>query len=265
MKFDFTPWALNALLKALHDAGYTFQTYADYVKVPGERVVILRHDVDARNKHALFFAEIQNGMGVKGTYYFRVVKGSWDEEIIRKIYQLGHEVGLHYEDMDRVRRKHRSDLKAMTEAAWNHFNYHLKRLRDLVPVETICNHGSPLSPYDNKMLWNYYDYRSLGIIADTYLDTDFNKMAYLTDTGRRWNGMRYSIRDRASEMSFSFPDIRTTWNLVEAIQQGRMPEKMMITLHPQRWTSNPWKWLLELIWQRMKNIVKYLIIKTGRR
>ena len=31
--------------------------------------------------------------------------------------------------------------------------------------------------------------------AKPYFDTDFTKVLYLTDTGRRWDGSRFSIRD----------------------------------------------------------------------
>ena len=63
-------------------------------------------------------------------------------------------------------------------------------------------HGSPLSKYDNKLLWKYYNYRDFGIIGEPYFDVDFSKVLYLTDTGRRWNGNRVSIRDKISSFMF---------------------------------------------------------------
>ncbi len=57
-------------------------------------------------------------------------------------------------------------------------------------------YGSPLSKYDNKLLWKYYNYKDFGIIGEPYFDVDFSKVLYLTDTGRRWNGDRVSIRDK---------------------------------------------------------------------
>jgi len=38
-------------------------------------------------------------MGIRGTYYFRIVPESFDENVIKEIYSMGHEVGYHYEDM----------------------------------------------------------------------------------------------------------------------------------------------------------------------
>jgi hypothetical protein len=35
----------------------------------------------------------------------------------------------------------------------------------------------------------------------------------------------------------------------------------MITFHPQRWTDKNFPWIKELIWQNIKNMVKYYINK----
>jgi hypothetical protein len=57
-------------------------------------------------------------------------------------------------------------------------------------------HGSPMSKYDNRLLWIKYDYRAYGIIGEPYFDVDFSGAAYYTDTGRMWKGDNVSIRDR---------------------------------------------------------------------
>ena len=61
---------------------------------------------------------------------------------------------------------------------------HLAYFRKFYPVETICMHGSPMSRYDNRLIWQKYDYRELGIIGEPYFDIDFDRVFYLTDTGR---------------------------------------------------------------------------------
>jgi hypothetical protein len=48
-----------------------------------EKTIILRHDVDKLPKNSLRFAQIQNELGIKGSYYFRAVPESRDEEFIR--------------------------------------------------------------------------------------------------------------------------------------------------------------------------------------
>ena len=46
-------------------------------------------------------------------------------------------------------------------------------------------------------LWKKYNYRDFGIIGEPYFDVDYSKVLYLTDTGRRWDGDKVNVRDRA--------------------------------------------------------------------
>jgi len=50
-----------------------------------------------------------------------------------------------------------------------------------------------------------------------------------------------------------------TRNIIEAAKNGSLPSCIMITTHPQRWTDNRLEWLLELVTQNVKNIVKRFI------
>ena len=42
------------------------------------------------------------------------------------------------------------------------FKENLEKFRKVYLVKTICMHGSPLSKYDNRLIWEKYDYRDLG-------------------------------------------------------------------------------------------------------
>jgi hypothetical protein len=129
---DFTIEIYKELLDAFISEGYTFQTYRDFILAPAEKVVILRHDVDDRKLHSLNFARIQNQLGIKATYYFRVVPESFDSKMMKEIESMGHEVGLHYEEMDLAR--------GDREKAYELFLNHLKTFRAIVNVKTICMH-----------------------------------------------------------------------------------------------------------------------------
>ena len=104
-----------------------------------------------------------------------MVPKSFDEGVIREIASMGHEIGYHYEDMDFA--------KGDVDKAYELAKKHLAQLREVDGVKTICMHGSPRSPNDNKEVWKKYDYRELGIIAEPYFELDFSKVLYLTDTG----------------------------------------------------------------------------------
>jgi hypothetical protein len=70
-------------------------------------------------------------------------------------------------------------------------------MREIAPAVTICMHGSPLSKWDSRLLWQKYNYRDFGITGEPYFDIDFSQVLYLTDTGRRWDGEKVGLRDRA--------------------------------------------------------------------
>jgi hypothetical protein len=295
------------------------------------KLIILRHDVDLLPQNSLRFAQIQHDFGISGSYYFRAVPESWDEKIIKEIHQLGHEVGYHYESL--------TTCNGDMEVAYADFTKNLERLRNLVPVATICMHGSPRSPYDSKDLWKHYDYHTLGIIGEPYFDLTFgtkftssntpnaekqgisdsvafssiphrrsgqqtpnterqtpnnkhqtlalsavevpntkpgtknneqkttNNFFYLTDTGRRWDGWRVSVRDKVPQQDNWIGEglvFRSTRDIIRAAIQNRLPDQIMMTFHPQRWSDKPLPWLNELLWQGVKNVGKRILIQIKK-
>ena len=122
-------------------------------------------------------------------------------------------------------------------------------------------HGSPMSRWDNRELWKKYDYRDYGIIAEPYFDVDYSKVFYITDTGRSWNNESVSLRDTVNS-DFNI-EIRNTGHMIQLIETGRMPDKIMINTHPQRWFNPGFGWVKEFVLQNTKNVVKKLIIRNG--
>jgi hypothetical protein len=252
---DFTPNTYSELLRALQTQDFTFQTFKDFILSPAPKVVVLRHDVDAKPANALRFARLQHKMGIAGTYYFRIVKKSYNKPIIREIASLGHEIGYHYETM--------ASNRGNIEKAYEEFCYNLERFQRHAPIHTISMHGSPLSLYDNRKLWERYDYKALGIIAEPYFDVDYTKVLYLTDTGRRWDGAGVNIRDKAlvkQPLKIENTKIRSTDDLIRYINAGKLPPHVLINTHPQRWNDATLPWLKELVLQNAKNQVKRLLV-----
>lgn len=213
--------------------------------------IVLRHDIDKNPANALKIALIEYQMGISGTFYFRIHPSVFKPEIIKSIANMGHEIGYHYEDLTH---SHGNFEKAIIS-----FEQNLKRFREIVPVKSICMDGRPLSKYNNLDLWKHYNYRDYGLEFEPYLDVDFNKVLYLTDTGRGWNLLKYSVRDKVGN-PFNYHN-KTTYELIEDLEKGLLPDKIMITIHPQRWHNNIFLWLRELILQRFKNIIKFFLIK----
>jgi len=269
---DFTIKSYLSLIESLQSNSYIFLPFKEYIQSnlsinqsPNQPIIILRHDVDRIPQNALKLAHLENLLGIKGTYYFRIVPKSYDEQVISEIATLGHEIGYHYEDVDLVSkergRKGESERgrEELIDAAYESFCKNLELFRKNFDLKTICMHGSPRSKYDNKDIWKKFDYRELGIIGEPYLDIDFNEVLYLTDTGRRWNGNNVSVRDKVtSKYNFNF---KTTMDIIDNIDE--LPDKIMFTIHPQRWSNNPAPWVKELVMQNVKNVVKKVIVSTN--
>jgi len=268
---DFTFPQYNEFINCLIQNSYSFTIFKNYQLV-SDKSIILRHDVDLKPQNSLATALIESKLGIQGSYYFRIVPESYNVDIIKQIADLGHEIGYHYETMDTASERLKVKGKKLKEAekdklidaAYEEFCENLEKFRKIYPVKTICMHGSPKSAYDNRDIWKKYDYKSLGIIGEPYFDINFDEFFYLTDTGRCWNGFRYSVRDKMPQQARWIKEglvYRTTNDIVKAVKENRFPEKVMITVHPQRWTNNYFEWSKEFILQRIKNMVKWGLIK----
>jgi hypothetical protein len=247
---DFTWSIYRTLLLRIKESGYSLITFEEFMEHPVEpKVVVLRHDVDLRPENALRMATLEHGLGIRATYYFRVIKQVWNEEILKQIVTLGHEVAYHYEDL--------AITKGNFEQAILHFQQQLTLFRTFYPTKTICMHGSPLSKWDNRKLWQKFDYHDFGIIGEPYFDVDYNKVFYLSDTGRGWNRTAVSLRDNVISR-INIP-VKNTAHLIELFNSHKMPGFVIINIHPQRWFDPGINWLKELILQNLKNSVKFLI------
>lgn len=252
---DFTLAIYEELLRAYKAADYSAATYHDFFQNAAEgQTVVLRHDVDKRPRNSVATAELEASLEMRGTYYFRIVPESFDPRCIQQIADLGHEIGYHYEDLT----LHRGDRAKALE----HFEKQLALFRTYYPVTTICMHGSPISKWDNRDIWTDADYRSYGVIAEPYFDTDFTQVFYITDTGRSWNKTAVSVRDKV-ESPFDFK-FQTTREIISSLQSASFPNRVLQNIHPQRWTDNSVAWGAEWVMQSMKNQIKrWLFVKRA--
>ena len=265
---DFSLHSYQLLLSAFLKAGYEIMPFEQWLSHSSTaKALILRHDVDKRPENSLRTAEIEHQMGIRASYYFRIVGQSNHPDTIRRIAALGHEIGYHYEDM--------SLCKGDRVKALSHFCNALDYFRRFYPVRTICMHGSPASRFDSRDLWRDaagkrnnggdYDYRTYGIIGEPYFDVDFSRVFYLTDTGGMWDGFRVSVRDKVPMQDEWIRNgwvFHTTNDIIKALSTPLLKPvtTVMMTTHPQRWDDRWLPRLREQIWQGMKNIVKRLLI-----
>lgn len=238
MALDFTVAKYEKLLQSAIEAGYQFLTFAQFAEQgfpPDAKCIILRHDVDRLPGRSERFAEAEQDLGVPSTYFFRIKRESFRPAIIRKIAAAGHEIGFHYEDL--------CDSKGDHEQAWELFRQNLKRLRQLTSITSIAMHGRPFCPWDNRDLWNSYDYRSEGISIEAYHDLPWEQMSYFTDTGRSWNSeWNEKDRPRGVQISEASRSCATTDQLISLLKTGEI-RYCCISTHPERWPSSVAGWL----------------------
>lgn len=220
----------------------------------------LRHDVDLYPERSLRTAVIEAEEGLTATYYFRTVAESYDESIIKQIVALGHRAGYHYECL--------TTCNGDMEAAYEDFCRNLEKLRKVVPVTTACAHGSPRSPYNSQDIWKHHDIHTLGIDYEPMLDTDFSKTLYLTDTGRRWDGYKVSVRDKVPQYQEQWTKeglvFHSTDDIIHALNDIHHPihlKELLINTHPQRWMPFGTQWVAEATAQWRKNQAKRILVK----
>ena len=153
------------------------------------------------------------------------------------------------------------------EAAIVDFKHNLERLRSVVPISKACAHGSPSSPYNSMDLWLHHDYHLFGIEHESMLDTDFSTTLYLTDTGRRWDGDKVSVRDKVPQYQELWRreglTFRSTDDIIHAINDIHHPihrKKLLVNTHPQRWMPFGVRWVAEAGAQWWKNQAKRLVV-----
>ncbi len=158
---DYTVEKYRELCSAINE-NYKTLTFKEYLNNSNfkDNFVILRHDVDRMPENALKIAEIEHESGIKSTYYFRTNKSVFKQEIIKGIASLGHEIGYHYECMDKA--------AGNPEEAIKIFEDELNKFREICDVKTICMHGNPLTKYDNRDLWKKYDFKRILTHTETF-------------------------------------------------------------------------------------------------
>jgi len=234
------------LCKAIADSDYEVLTMQEYFSNKNsKKFILLRHDIDHTIIPGLDMAKMENEMGIKSTYYIRSKKKILNPEIIKQIGDLGHEIGYHYETLDKAGGDYNLAIKIFEEE--------LNALRKYCQIRTIAMHGNPLSKYNNRDLWQQYDFKKYGLSGEAYLSIDFNEVCYLSDSGRSWDE-KYKIHDITTQTNAKVT-ITNTDELIDIIENNKL-DKLYILTHPIIWTRNKPVWYKEL--------VRLNIIKVGK-
>lgn len=186
------------------------------------KYLLLRHDVDINPAAAEEMWRIEQDLGAKSSFYFRL--STMDLELMKRIEDSGSEASYHYEEIATIikqRRLRTKDdvLKCMPEIQrlfWQ--NYTCLKHKSGLPMASVASHGD----FTNRILSipNWYLLQSsdlrkkLRIEVETY---DRELMKYVI--------IRYS--------DALYPNLRKPNNPEDAIGQGA--SVVYILTHPGRW------------------------------
>lgn len=253
---DFTLDKYSKLCTALLASGYSIYTVAQYLSRSEQtgKTAVLRHDVDRKPGNAVKMAMREKKLGITSSYYFRMNSAGFRYDIIKAIANMGHEIGYHYEVLDKARGDYRKAIQI--------FERELAELRKIADVKTICMHGNPLTKWDNRDLWSKYDIKTFGLMGEAYLS--FSDITYLSDTGRTWNP-KHKIKDwlpseRGHEgQNDIVKSIGCTDELIGLIINGQ-PETIYLVVHPHRWAKSWIWWSLNFMQDLMINQLKSILV-----
>jgi hypothetical protein len=135
------------LLSLALSAGYETLPLGEFAgreAIP-ERVLLLRHDIDSDLATAARMWRIEERLGVRGTWFFRL--STWDDALIAEIAAGECEVGYHYEELAtlalrRGARSREAALALLDEARdLLRVNTAAVRRRSGLPLTTFASHG----------------------------------------------------------------------------------------------------------------------------
>lgn len=101
MRNEFSLEAYSALLSALRERGYRDVEFQD--AEPSSPHLVLRHDVDMTIESAVRIAEVEAGLGMRSAFFVLLRSELYNplsghgEHGIRRILELGHRLGLHFD------------------------------------------------------------------------------------------------------------------------------------------------------------------------
>ncbi len=174
--------AYEALLRHAIDHGYAIVPIGRYWElargdgVPGQRYLLLRHDIDTDPGTARSMWEIEARLGVRGSFFFRL--STLDVGLMQAIDARGGEASYHYEELATVAKDRRprttAAARALIPEARERFAVNIARLRRVtgLPMSVVASHGDflnrRLEVKNTEILADPAFRGSMGVRLETY-------------------------------------------------------------------------------------------------
>jgi hypothetical protein len=231
--FSRSRWTeYRRFLDSARGHGYKLVPLEDWVRdtsegADGERVMIMRHDVDQHPRSALTMAEIESDLGIRSSWYFR-----WrtaHPAVVAELRERGFEIGLHYETLTRRALEEGSAEPESDEAIAESRSQLREEIaafeRIFGPIRSVVPHGDSRVPgVRNAELLRGEDCSTYGIEFDG-------------NEAMRGRGIAYWLTDRtAGEGGW-----KDGTDPEELLAAGTSP--ILCLTHPNNWASGPALWL----------------------
>jgi len=174
----FTIEDYQAILNAARAHGYVFGRFTDPEPERAAHVVYLRHDIDNCIESALRMAEVEARAGAVSTYLTMVRSANYNPftrrsvSALRRVRDLGHEVGLHFTADEHEPDRLNADLAASIRA-------------DAGLLEEAL--GTPVRVFSFHNPTETEGFRiELPGLVNTYADRFFANACYLSESNMHW-------------------------------------------------------------------------------
>lgn len=103
---SFNKKGYRKILDAAKAANYSIIPFKECETIQDKKFIILRHDIDFSLQFALELAKLEAELGIFSTYFTRARNEFYDpfseqgKAIVREIFELGHEIGFHWDSRD---------------------------------------------------------------------------------------------------------------------------------------------------------------------
>lgn len=182
---DFTYSEYELILNKLKEKGYVFSKYYS-AENEKNRNVILRHDVDISLKKAYEMAQLEHSNNVVSTYFVLITGDFYNafnkesQYYIKKISQLGHDIGLHFDETIY------GDKCDVVKKIENEINV-MENMLDGVQIKSVSMHIPSKRTLDSNYVIKE------GNIINSYSDFFFQKYKYVSDSKMHWREDIYDV------------------------------------------------------------------------
>jgi methionyl-tRNA formyltransferase len=234
------------------DSDFTWEAYANYLRQakkdykfigyeeidqPNPFSILWRHDVDFSVHNALKLAQIENELNIQSTYFFML--GSWfydirDREIlnlIQKIHEQGHHIGLHY-DFEYLPREEGESFDSFLPS----LDYQKKEMEYIlqIPIKAFSFHNPTC--VDSLLFTHLTQNHTILGMVNSYSQKIQKKFKYCSDSNGLWRFEK----------------------LIDVIDATKYPHLHILT-HPEWWTKyslSPRQKIENVLCGRARDILK---------